>query len=291
MINNIENILPNYSSMNLENISDVEKHNPYQIYSLNCPYNPEIVRYIGYTKKTLNKRLAIHMAYLYTKSHKISWIKKLKSEGVKPLIVLIEDNLTIEKAKEKEIEYIKLFKSFGARLTNSTIGGEGAHGYKHTEERKLKISIANKGKTSKLRGTKFTEEHKKNISQSLKGKKKSNEHRENIRLSRLGKKLTEEHKQKISKGNLGKVLSEQTKQKMSESKIGRIVSEEVREKIRQSLTGIKLSEETRAKMRGRIPHNKGKKGSKISMETLEKRKKSRIAYWERVRQERLTMIF
>ena len=55
--------------------------------------------------------------------HKNRWINSLKLKGLKPELVIIDevDNLLWE---EYEIKYIKLFKSFGADLTNKTKGGD-----------------------------------------------------------------------------------------------------------------------------------------------------------------------
>lgn len=55
--------------------------------------------------------------------HKNRWINSLKLKGLKPELVIIDevDNLLWE---EYEIKYIKLFKSFGADLTNKTNGGD-----------------------------------------------------------------------------------------------------------------------------------------------------------------------
>jgi group I intron endonuclease len=63
---------------------------------------------------------------------------------------------------------------------NLTDGGEGAFGYKHTEETK------------------------KRVSEALKGVKKSEETRKKMSLARLGIKYSEETKQKISAAKKGK---------------------------------------------------------------------------------------
>jgi len=76
------------------------------------------------------------------------------------------------------------------------------------------------GKTIGTTGYTYTDEQRKNISDSLKGKK-----------SRFGKIHTEETKQKISQKQKGKKATLETKQKMSESRKGRIMSEETRKKI------------------------------------------------------------
>ena len=70
------------------------------------------------------------------------------------------------------------------------------------------------------RGVKFTDEHRKAISESQ--KKNSSFHKYN---------KTEEHRQKVIKSNTGRILSEETRQK-----------------IASSLTGLKHTEEAKLKM-------------------------------------------
>ena len=57
--------------------------------------------------------------------------------------MIADKNLENQKYKSK---YIKMFKSFGAKLKNLTDGGEGTTGYKHTKEAILKISEANRNR-------------------------------------------------------------------------------------------------------------------------------------------------
>lgn len=51
---------------------------------------------------------------------------------------IIEDNIPEDCLDFKEVEYIKLFKSIGAKLTNATEGGRGIRGFKQSEESKNK---------------------------------------------------------------------------------------------------------------------------------------------------------
>lgn len=56
---------------------------------------------------------------------------------------IIDERESVKEIKKLEIQYIALYKSFGANLKNDTIGGEGTSGYKHSVETKLKISKNN----------------------------------------------------------------------------------------------------------------------------------------------------
>lgn len=111
-----------------------------KIYGLVCP-NSKQIRYIGVTRHSLEKRLNEHLRENKSKTYKQKWIKSLLNKGLKPCIVLIcltdETNWI-----ETEKFYIKLFKTNGFKLTNTSEGGEGggSKGHKHTEEWKLMAS-------------------------------------------------------------------------------------------------------------------------------------------------------
>lgn len=82
--------------------------------------------------------------------------------------IILFDNLDFEKAKQKEIEMIKKYNAFTKKYGyNATKGGDGSNGVPCSDEKKKKISRANKGH-------KFTDEAKKKISESLKGRKAHN---------------------------------------------------------------------------------------------------------------------
>jgi hypothetical protein len=80
-----------------------------------------------------------------------------------------------------------------------------------------------------------------------KGMKFSEEHRKNLSESHKGKKLSEEHKQKLIESRKGKNISEETRKKLSESHKGIKFSEERRKNISEAHKGIKMSEETKKK--------------------------------------------
>lgn len=218
----------------------------YQVYSLQNPYE-EQVKYIGITGKGLSYRLKNHVNEKGN-TRKNNWIKSLKANNLLPKIELIEDNLTLEEAKQKERGYIKLFKSVGADLTNLTSGGDGVFGYKFTKEAKQKISKGNSGKKSflgkhhsqetkfKMRNIKIgipihTKESKEKISNFHKGNKYN-----------LGRKHSEEAKRKVSEFNKGKILSEDTKKKMRDVAIGRRHTVYAIEKMRKCKQGKHIGE-------------------------------------------------
>lgn len=164
------------------------------------------------------------------------------------LIEIIEDNLTWDDAKSKEIYWIKFYgrKNLNqGTLLNLTDGGDGTLGRivseqtkekmrrPITDEHKRKIGLASKGRNI---GRKHTDEAKKKMSEAAKGvnigRVKSDETRKKLSMAlkgkvspNKGKPMSEEQKKKISntlKNNpvsywKGKHRSEETKQKIKET--------------------------------------------------------------------------
>ena len=110
----------------------------FYIYTLSHPETNE-VRYVG---KTINLKRR-YKQHLYDKrtSHKASWVKSLKNNGLKPIMTVIE---TCDETNwvDREKFWISQFDN----LTNLLDGG-GAHYTRTTkEETKAKISAIHKGK-------------------------------------------------------------------------------------------------------------------------------------------------
>lgn len=97
-----------------------------KIYGLVCPISGEI-RYIGKTSRELDRRLYAHISESrrIRNSHKHRWIAKCLDDGVRPLIVLLEDVPSSMSWQARERAWIKLALKSGMRLTNQTAGGEG----------------------------------------------------------------------------------------------------------------------------------------------------------------------
>ena len=116
--------------------------------------------------------------------------------------LILKDGLTEELAFRHEKYMIGLYgrKDLGTGiLINMSDGGEGDTGYKHSEERKAKIS-------NSLKGRPKTEEWKAMMREKMKGKN-------------VGKKRTEEQKRSISERQTGvkrKGWSEEAKRRHSE---------------------------------------------------------------------------
>jgi len=130
------------------------------IYTLSDPDTNEI-RYVGKTN-TVRKRLYAHIIECKTDrtTHKISWIKSLLSNNKKPNISIL-DEVENDEWEYWEQYWILQLRSWGFNLTNIATGGICGNDYKRNDDTKIKM------RKSKL-GTKLSQEHKDNISNSIK---------------------------------------------------------------------------------------------------------------------------
>ena len=122
---------------------------PIVIYGLYDPRNGEL-RYIGKTAKNrLTRRLWEHRseAALKETNPRNCWLRKLLRLGLNPECAIIEET-TEGLWQERERFWIAYHRNAGARLTNTTEGGEGGAtctGQKWTDERRKYISDKFKG--------------------------------------------------------------------------------------------------------------------------------------------------
>ncbi len=162
----------------------------YKIYKLIDPISNE-VRYIGLTFNSLKQRLYSHLGE-NSKSHKCNWIKKLKSQGLKPIIEVIEEDISsYDICCEREIYFINFFKENGCNLTNSASGGN--KNKKMSEETRKKMSDAKKNSSFKLV---LSDETKRIIGENAKKRFENDSEREKLRISnkRYEDSKTEEQK-------------------------------------------------------------------------------------------------
>ena len=183
----------------------------YVIYVLKDPiYNS--VRYVGKTID-IKTRIRKHMqtSSLIEKTHKNNWINNLLKLGSKPKIEIIEELKDTFSLNEAEIKWIKYYKDLGCDLTNGTIGGDGGKMSPESIEKGKKTKIINNTNIGWWKGKKFSEEHRKNLSEGKKGY---------IATDKTKAKLSIIHKG-LNNWSKGKKLSEETKLKMNKSKIGK----------------------------------------------------------------------
>lgn len=141
------------------------------IYTLSDPRDG-MVRYVGKTI-SVSKRRSEHFSGK-GKTRNAIWVRRLKRIGLLPVFEIIDE--CRENWEVVERSYIRLYKSFGAKLNNHADGGGGSLGYKLTEEQKKRLSAA-------LKGKKKTESHTMNAKAAAKifwdgdseEKKKNNE--------------------------------------------------------------------------------------------------------------------
>jgi hypothetical protein len=187
------------------------------VYALIDPRNNKPF-YIG---KGVGNRCYFHEKeakyYKNRKSLKLSKIRQLLYAGLSPVVKKIEENISDEQAIELECFLISEIRDFGICLTNMTDGGDGAKGYKHTDEHKAYISCIQKNRV-------VSEETKEKMR-----KPKSERGRKNIANARLetNYRPSEETKKKVSntlRGRpspmKGRCHTEASKIKMSESRLG-----------------------------------------------------------------------
>lgn len=125
---------------------------------------------------------------------------------------------------------------------------KGKKGVSHTEESKLKIGNARRGKPGNSKGKKRSEETKEKLRVANTGKKHTEEAIEKIRISSTGRLHTEESKQKIREKSLLYKHSDESKKKISDSKKGKKRSEESKIKQSETTKGKKMSKESVDKM-------------------------------------------
>lgn len=188
------------------------------IYGLKDP-NTEQIRYIGKTSHP-EKRLKHHISVRYN-NHKSNWIQSLLKNNEKPILEII-DEVPISNWEFWEKHYIRLFKSLGAELVNSTEGGRGGE-----DDRKLRKDTIEKMRLAQL-GKKHTEESKKKMSESAKRKAPISEKtREIHRKNSTGRKRSLSAIEKTASANRGRKNTQETKDIIRKKLEGRKVPSDV----------------------------------------------------------------
>jgi len=137
----------------------------------------------------------------YQFSKRTQWHKNIVAKyGKNNIIVDIVNCLNESQAFDLEKIYIKQFKHDGVCLVNLTNGGEGHSGFKQTQQTKDKRAAklkkfysteeghqVNERLNTHRIGRKNTEQTRLKMSNAAKGKSKSKEHSINLSLARVGK--------------------------------------------------------------------------------------------------------
>ena len=149
---------------------------PVYIYGLCDPETDEI-RYIGKSIRPV-ERLQNHMNER-SNCHRSHWLQSLKSRGLMPTMVILEELIGEWPWQEAERYWIARGRRIGWRLTNNTSGGDGApdlppetrtrmaavwKGRKHSPETTAKLRLMRKG-------IRHTDETKAKMSRAQRGRK------------------------------------------------------------------------------------------------------------------------
>lgn len=177
------------------------------------------IRYIGQTTRSPNRRLSQHLTYAKKRRTAVQlWIFREVADGFQiRMSILVADAIF----NDSEINEITKWRESGARLLNHTEGGGGVLGHVQTEETKRKKSaLAKLYWDSQVERVRWhpTDEQKLKISIAAKG-----------RIRNVGRKHSEETKQKmrewaaknrefLCKRNKGRKHSDESISKMAESR-------------------------------------------------------------------------
>lgn len=194
-------------------------------------------KYIGQTSKKLEERIKGHIKQ--SKSENIHYFQRaIRKYGVENFEWrIICQCSSLEEANELEMFYIaKHETSNPEKGYNETVGGSGVVGNTLTEEKKRQISEA--VKTSE-KFIKFCKSENATIkkSETMKGRKFSDKHRKNLSKAAKERKLSDEGKEKLSKAMKNSdrhqraIHSEEYRKKMSEISKKKWQDPEFREKM------------------------------------------------------------
>lgn len=231
------------------------------IYTLTDPRDNS-VKYVGKSYR-LNARYREHLKE-EGKYRKITWINKLRSLGLQPIMEEL-DRVSTAEEDFWEIYWIAQIKAWGFELLNHTKGGHnppivrkyGAdNSFKKPEvaSKIMEMNHARKGKTyEELYGTERATELKQKIKERTQGEKNP----------RFGAVMTEETKNKIGEANsgenngmFGKHITEEHREKLREANTGKVVSDETKEKIRRQKIGSTHTMGTRHKISKAVSKDK-----------------------------------
>jgi hypothetical protein len=135
----------------------------------------------------------------FIKNRNLHYRNTVKKYGTENIQVIILPCKSEEQAFDREKTYIASLKAQGVRLVNLTEGGDGPSGFSHNQITRAKISATHKGR-------KFSEEHRMKIGAALRGKKRpprSAEWTQKLIAARAWYRITPETRAKLSQSSKG----------------------------------------------------------------------------------------
>ena len=197
-----------------------------------------IFKYIGCTIQKLDERKRAHYCSAFTHKKKNYFYRAIRKYGWENFQwEIIYESTDHADLLEKEMFYIKEYKTYKNLGYNETAGGRGVIGWKHSSETKKKISESSKGKNI---GKKRSETTKEKIGKRCRGKSYE---------ELYGKEKSVELKNKLSKPYT---------EKYSEEKIEKI-------KKLQSLNSIKNTEKRIKAIRDNYKYRLDESGKRIDL--------------------------
>ncbi len=218
------------------------------IYGLCDPRDGKI-KYVG-KAKDLQVRLKSHFKCAKrTSTPKNAWLLKLKSLGMKPEMIILEQ---VRKSFWSEAErwWISKYREWEPNLKNVDDGGRGRSNYavsmetrerlsiaglgrRHTDESKRRMSIAQKNKIISDEGmARLVASGRANL-----GRRHTDAARHKMSLARRGVPKSAEHRRKMSLAHMGKTIPAESRAKMSAAKQGWKPSERMTEIQREKCKG------------------------------------------------------
>lgn len=174
--------------------------------------------YVGCTITTLKKRFEEHVWRCVKTDSNTKFCNSIRKYGVENFGIELIEECDVDVIYDRERYYINLFETYDTGL-NSTVGGEGCLGYKHSKEIKEKISqILKDGRSHK--GKTYEEIYGDRIN-----------HEKEIR--RISVKKSWDNLSEDEKKERTKKLQETTQRK---SKYGIELVSEIKNKIKEGLT-------------------------------------------------------
>ncbi len=174
-------------------------------------------------KETLSDRERYWIHFFDARNPKVGYNIAIGGEGQnldigKELLSKIHKGKTVSEATKEKIRNTLKGKPVSENSINALKRHAGHRkGTLQSEETKLAISLANKGKTPWNVGKTLSEETKNKMRESKLGTALSEEHKRKIAEKSKGKQHSEEAKQKIRDARMGTKRSDETKKKMSET--------------------------------------------------------------------------
>jgi len=147
----------------------------YIVYGLFCPRTGGL-RYVGKSTWGL-KRAHDHARPSVMRqdanTYKGKWVMSLVRGGLRPEVDILEESNSAEGLVEAEQFWIGYAKFLGCELTNLTIGGEGALGWRAGPDTLKKMSEAKKGR-------RYSIQHRERISAALRRHVRTPEHKRRV---------------------------------------------------------------------------------------------------------------